>query len=309
VELLLEYRSDVQKQYNSSKVCLRADVHKPTADGLTPLFIASAGGYTEVVALLIDNGAKNESVWMGLSPTDSARVMNRSGTLATLGAYESQFQGFILPERGVPCVVSWPGVYARLWDKLVAKGKASELSAAVVFLPERTASYGRCGSDKCYCVEMYGKKKPWGCRWFQIWREHVTEAVARDQTLRVFFFEGLVGCGKVLAWEVLSTDAARRDDLHLRKGKFLNALPLVEKQLLATFSDEPRDDSKNYRPGSDRVDEEERLFVMSLSDEDKDYIESHKGLGNSQKAEVAWLEKMGYAYEQIDVRDFQAPSS
>jgi hypothetical protein len=27
-------------------------------------------------------------------------------------------------------------------------------------------------------------------------------------------------------------------------------------------------------------------------------------IGNSQKAEVAWLEEMGYAYEELDVRDF-----
>ena len=27
-------------------------------------------------------------------------------------------------------------------------------------------------------------------------------------------------------------------------------------------------------------------------------------MGNSQKAEVAWLEKMGYKYEEVDVRDF-----
>ena len=31
----------------------------------------------------------------------------------------------------------------------------------------------------------------------------------------------------------------------------------------------------------------------------------HKGLGNSQKAEVAWLEKQGYAYEEVDVRVFR----
>ncbi len=42
-------------------------------------------------------------------------------------------------------------------DKLVAKGKASELSAAVVFMPQHTLHYGKHGSDKCFCNEMYGK--------------------------------------------------------------------------------------------------------------------------------------------------------
>ena len=48
-----------------------------------------------------------------------------------------------------------------------------------------------------------------------------------------------------------------------------------------------------------------------LSAADRQFLERHKGLGNSQKAEVAWLEKRhqetgngGYLYEEVDVRDF-----
>ena len=47
-----------------------------------------------------------------------------------------------------------------------------------------------------------------------------------------------------------------------------------------------------------------QLFVASLSDAERQYLEESKGLGNSQKAEVAWLEKRGYAYEELDVRNF-----
>jgi hypothetical protein len=39
-------------------------------------------------------------------------------------------------------------------DILVAQGKESKLSAAVVFLPQDTLHYGMRGSDKCYCVEV-----------------------------------------------------------------------------------------------------------------------------------------------------------
>ena len=46
--------------------------------------------------------------------------------------------------------------------------------------------------------------------------------------------------------------------------------------------------------------------MASLSEEERRFVEGHKGLGNSQKAEVAWLEKQGYAYEELDVRDFEA---
>jgi hypothetical protein len=108
-------------------------------------------------------------------------------------------------------------------DNLVAQGKESKVSAAVVFLPKNTLHFGKCGSDKCYCVEvgisllllyhhllrplaspsnfcpssssssfqMYGEKKEWGCKWFQLWREHIKNAVSLDQRLQVFFYEGL----------------------------------------------------------------------------------------------------------------------
>jgi hypothetical protein len=47
---------------------------------------------------------------------------------------------------------------------MVNMAKEDSMSAAVVFLPERTTHFGRHGSDKCYCCEMYGEVKPWGCK-------------------------------------------------------------------------------------------------------------------------------------------------
>ena len=38
----------------------------------------------------------------------------------------------------------------------------------------------------------------------------------------------------------------------------------------------------------------------------RQYLEEQKGLGTSQKAEVAWLDRCGYDYEELDVRDFAA---
>jgi hypothetical protein len=44
-------------------------------------------------------------------------------------------------------------------DNLVAQGKESKVSAAVVFLPQDTLHYGKCGSDKCYCVEVSSTRR------------------------------------------------------------------------------------------------------------------------------------------------------
>ena len=64
-------------------------------------------------------------------------------------------------------------------------------------------------------------------------------------------------------------------------------------------------------PGSERADREEALFMASLSPEERAFLSEHKGLGNSQKAEVAWLEKRYletgnacYLFDEVDVRDF-----
>ena len=54
----------------------------------------------------------------------------------------------------------------------------------------------------------------------------------------------------------------------------------------------------------DRGDAEEVLFMASLSEEERRFVEGHKGLGNSQKAEVAWLEREGIKYEEVDVREY-----
>ena len=49
--------------------------------------------------------------------------------------------------------------------------------------------------------------------------------------------------------------------------------------------------------------------MASLSASDRAYLEGGKGLGNSQKAEVAWLEREGIAFEEVDVRDFTERST
>jgi hypothetical protein len=120
----------------------------------------------------------------------------------------------------------------------------------------------------------------------------------------VYYFHGKVGMGKIDSFESCCHDAMTRDSFGDRRQRFLQGLPQAEKDRLRELDSTQRDDAKGDEPGSERGDEEERLFMASLSDEDRAFLEGHKGLGNSQKAEVAWLEKCGYPYEECDVRDF-----
>jgi hypothetical protein len=65
-------------------------------------------------------------------------------------------------------------------DKLVAQGKESKVSAAVVFLPQDTLHYGKCGSDKCYCVEVSSEQhSP-----LLVYRAHV-DAIQPQSTLHL----------------------------------------------------------------------------------------------------------------------------
>jgi hypothetical protein len=156
---------------------------------------------------------------------------------------------------------------------------------------------------------MYGEKVDWGCKWFQLWRQHVATAVSLNQRLQVFFFEGRIAQGKIESWDALSADAIQRKELASSRRKFLKTLPAQDSARLDKLSSEARDDAKGEAPGSERGDDEERLFVSHLSEDARCFYEGHKGLGNSQKAEVAWLDKMGYKYDELDVRNFCGTSA
>ena len=112
--------------------------------------------------------------------------------------------------------------------------------------------------------------------------------------------------GKIESWAACRDDAIRRDSFWPLKKRFLQSLPPAEQARLQALSGEP--ETSAQLPGterSERYDEEERLFMASLPEGDRRFLEGHVGLGNSQKAEVAWLEEMGYDYEELDVRAFK----
>ena len=152
--------------------------------------------------------------------------------------------------------------------------------------------------------------KPWGCRWFEIWRAHIETAVSREQNLQVVFFDGHRGCGKVSSWDDVAEDARKRESFAPKRQEFIESLPEVQHVRLRKLSKDAGSSKSLPRTSrTERADEEEKLFLMSLSEDERQFLEKHKGLGNSQKAEVAWLERryketgnVGYLYEEVDVR-------
>ena len=121
------------------------------------------------------------------------------------------------------------------------------------------------------------------------------------------------GEGKVAGgWAAVKDDAAKRYSFGQKRQQFLESLPSHEKDRIQKISNDPY--TSTTLPGtekSQRWDEEERVFLSGLPDSDCCYLKSHLGLGNSQKAECAWLDKRhdeagdtGFLYEVLDVRDF-----
>ena len=180
------------------------------------------------------------------------------------------------------------------------------MSAAVVFLPEGTDDYGKCDSipeaeglpGSCWCTPLYGEQKPWGCRWFTKWKENIEVAVASGAQLEVYFFQSQVGQGKVESFGSAGEDNLRREKINHKQKEFEESLQF--QQALAAgvgnLSKEPRGDGSSQYSREVR-----RLFLVSLPETEREFITASEGLGNSQKAEVAWLEKKGYEYWGVDV--------
>ena len=214
------------------------------------------------------------------------------------------FEGNILP--GKPCVSSWPGKYESAWDALVQKSRGGHLSAAVVFLPEGSRHFGIHDPipkaedlrGACWCTPLYGEKKPWGCRWWTHWIQNIEEAVEKRAELQVYFFDKMKGKGKVKNFSTAGAEHVRREQIFRRKGEFKES-----KEFQSAVSAGLKELSKKKcGDGSSQYSREEhRLFLSWLDEEDREFLISSEGLGNSQKAEVAWLQRKGYAYTEVEV--------
>ena len=214
------------------------------------------------------------------------------------------FEGNVLAKCETVC--SWPGKYATAWDELVAGSRQDDISAAVVFLPEGSEHYGfhdpipakQDLRGKCWCTPLYGERKPWGCRWWSKWIANIEEAVSQECTLVVYYFNGMKGQGKVEDFTTAGNEHVRREAIFRCKDAFLksNSFQHALEGGLKHLSKEQGPDSSS--PYSREV---HRLFLATLSEEDRRVLNASEGLGNSQKAEVAWLERKGYPYIEKEV--------
>ncbi|CAE7642922.1 unnamed protein product [Symbiodinium sp. CCMP2592] len=223
------------------------------------------------------------------------------------------FRGSVLPGRGKKCVCSWPGKYESAWDNLVCAATNGDVSAAVVFLPQGCHLFGLHDTipafehlqGECWCIPLYGEKKAWGCRWWTEWTANIEKAVKYGARLQVYYFEGMVGRGKVQSFATAGQEHVRREELWTQMKEFERSQAYQDARdagLDLLSHDLRTDGSSQYSR------EKARLFLAQLPQpESRQFLEESEGLGNSQKAEVAWLEKKGYVYEEVDVSKWLEP--
>ena len=251
------------------------------------------------------------SCFCGLCYIDICRM--KKADLKALDEWSDKhivFEGRVLPTRPwpgcPPCVCSWPGKYASAWDVLVESSSEGGISAAVVFLPEGSQHYGCHDSipleealeGDCWCIPLYGEKKQWGCRWWTRWVANIEEAVRQGAELNVFFFDKKLGQGRVQSFATAGQENLRRESICRRKDEFEGS---VEYQNALAAGLEKLSKCKSGDSSSQYTREWQRLFLAWLPQEDREFIEASEGLGNSQKAEVAWLERKGYAYTSVEI--------
>lgn len=217
------------------------------------------------------------------------------------------FEGKV--RAGRPCVCSWPGKYESAWDALVQSSREGDLSAAVVFLPKGSRLFGvhekipwyevlRGEFNRCWCTHLYGERKPWGCKWWSLWVQNIEEAVRKKAELQVYFFEKKKGQGKVANYATAGQEHMRREAIWKRREEFEKSKEF-QSAVQAGFQNLSK--GKRGDSSSQYSREWQRLFFAWLPQEDRQFLEASEGLGNSQKAEVAWLEKKGYEYTEVEV--------
>ena len=288
------------RQPEDERAALDYAMSNPADDGFSNLFMAPMFLAKQIVQPL------QHLFWPSKRSLASAVEASHERTIV--------FKGNVI--RGRSTVASWPGKYETAWDALVAGSRQDDISAAVVFLPKGSPDFGEHDTiparkelkdltGTCWCTPLYGEEKDWGCRWWTRWIANVERAAQQGCKLEVYYFNGHRGRGKVKNFATAGLEHLRREEIMDKKSIFEETQGFKEALSagLGRLSKEKGPDSSS--PYSREV---QRLFLAWLPAEERQFLEESEGLGNSQKAEVAWLKRKGYAFVEKEVSELAASS-
>ncbi|CAL1128790.1 unnamed protein product, partial [Cladocopium goreaui] len=242
-----------------------------------------------------------------------ADTLDDIGDMARLQGKRIAFPGKVNPEAK-DCIVSFPGKYSKEWDDAVkeAQGQSSLCSLACVFLTDKQSGPGDhvedpegCGS--CFCQALYGNVDP----------AAYLSAVEEDLTEQELLFKksDAEAMGQVLLIRQAESDAswtARKKEALLKA-----AAKCKENRYRAPWGCRWFADWKENVDKAGQQGQKFHVFYFEgkvgcgkiawedLKDETKlQEVRDSTGLGKSQTAEVAWLDRLHIPYEEHDVGDF-----
>ncbi|CAK9074540.1 unnamed protein product [Durusdinium trenchii] len=223
------------------------------------------------------------------------------------------FEGKVIEKPGTACIASWPGLYATAWHYLARRAQGAQTSAAVVFMAEGTQLYGKhCPIPEeeelhgaCWCFPLYGEEKEWGCKWWEVWIQNVHMAMACGAVLHVYFWEGLCAKGKAASFATVGQENFAGESVRNKIKDFENSKEFEDARQAGILR---LSDKKRYDGSSQQSREKQRLFRQWLPPQERRVLEKAEGLGDSQRAEVAWLDRKGYPYIEMDVSPFLKPA-
>ena len=121
----------------------------------------------------------------------------------------------------------------------------------------------------------------------------------------VYYFNGRRGRGKVEDFTTAGDENLRREAIERCKEVFLES-EAFRNAFAAGLKHLPKEKGPDSSSPYSR--EVHRLFLATLPEEERQFLVSSEGLGNSQKAEVAWLKRMSYPYIEKEVWELESPS-
>ncbi|CAL1128782.1 unnamed protein product, partial [Cladocopium goreaui] len=239
-----------------------------------------------------------------------ADTLEDIGDMARLQGKRIAFPGKVNPEAK-DCIVSFPGKYNKEWDDAVkeAQGQSSLCSLACVFLTDKQSGLGDhvedpegCGS--CFCQALYGNVDP----------AAYLSAVEEDLTEQKLLFQksDAEAMGQVLLIRQAENDAswtARKKKALLKAADKCKENRYRAPWGCRWFAEWKKNVDKARKQG-----QKFHVFYFEgkmgcgkmaweeLNDDTKlQEVRDSTGLGKSQTAEVAWLDRLRIPYEEHDV--------
>ena len=257
---------------------------------------------------------------VGAAPMN-LEALQRLAELSGFGLASARvaFPGHI-SQSAKDCVVSFPGKYSKLWDKAVSSATEEDtFSLACVFLTDTVSGLGQHAdcpetSGKCWCSQIYGPVP--ASTYLSVVEISADESQDHDQEL-AFKRADAEAMGQRLLIKQHQGDIEWEQELTVALEDA--EVRCVENQYRAPWGCQWFEEwKKNVDRAAElhqvlhifyfenRKGEGKMPWELLANERARQEARKNSGLGASQTAEVAYLDKIGLSYVEHDIMEFEA---